>query len=173
MKNENEIAPINEDLNVPKYEVEEIKQKIYVIRGKQVMLESDVAKLFKYQTKDLNRNVRNNISRFPENYCFQLTEEEYNSLRSQFVTLKNYGRGQHRKYLPYVFTEQGLTMLSAVLHSDKAIRVSIGIMDAFIEMRKFLYENGQALQRISNIENKIVGIEYKMAEHEEKFEEIL
>lgn len=82
---------------------EEIKNLIYTIRGKQVMLDSDVARLFKYATKDLNRNVKNNIERFPEYYCFQLTDEEYKSLRCKNFTLNENGRGQHRKYLPYVF----------------------------------------------------------------------
>lgn len=83
----------------------DIKSMIYTIRGRQVMIDSDVAKLFQYQTKDLNRNVRNNIERFPEYYCFQLTNEEYKSLRCKNFTLNENGRGQHRKYLPYVFTE--------------------------------------------------------------------
>ena len=76
---------------------EEIKSMIYTIRGKQVMLDSDVASLFHYETKDLNRNVKNNIERFPEYYCFQLTSEEYNSLRCKFFTLKKNGRGEHKK----------------------------------------------------------------------------
>ena len=84
---------------------EEIKNLIYIVRGKQVMLDSDVARLFGYQTKDLNRNVKNNIERFPEYYCFQLTEGEYKSLRCKNFTLNKNGRGQHRKYMPYVFTE--------------------------------------------------------------------
>ena len=84
---------------------EEIKNLIYTIRGKQVMLDSDVAKLFNYATKDLNRNVKNNIERFPEYYCFRLTEDEYKSLRCKNFTLNKNGRGAHRKYLPYLFTE--------------------------------------------------------------------
>ena len=81
MNEENNVTPINEDLNVVKYDVNNIKNLIYTIRGKQVMLDSDVANLFEYETKDLNRNVKNNINRFPEYYCFQLSEEEYQSLR--------------------------------------------------------------------------------------------
>jgi len=88
-----------------------IENLIYEIRGMRVMLDSDIAKLFGYETKDLNRNVKNNINRFPKNYCFQLTEEEYSSLRCKNFTLKN-SRGQHRKYLPYVFTEYGITTMS-------------------------------------------------------------
>ena len=94
---------------------EDIKNLIYTIRGKQVMLDSDVARLFEYATKELNRNVKNNIERFPEYYCFQLTDEEYKSLRCKIFTLNENGRGQHRKYLPYVFTEYGITMLAGLL----------------------------------------------------------
>jgi len=169
MKNENNIAPINEDLNVVKYEVEDIKQKIYTIRDKQVILDSDIAKLYEVETKKLNQAVKRNIERFPEEFCFQLTEEEYESLRSQFVTLKIQGRGQHRKYLPYAFTEQGVAMLSTVLHSDKAIRVSINIMKAFTEMRNFILNNNMLFEKISNIELK--QIEYQKST-DDKFEKV-
>lgn len=103
MESENKnIAPINEDLNVVKYEIEDIKNLIYNIRGKQVMLDSDVAMLYNYPTKRINETVRRNIERFPENFCFQLSEYE----------VENYGG---RRYLPYVFTEQGIAMLSGLL----------------------------------------------------------
>lgn len=94
---------------------ENIKNLIYTVRGKQVMLDSDLARLFEYETKDLNRNVKNNIERFPEYYCFQLTEEEYKDLRCKIFTLNGKGRGQHRKYMPFVFTEYGITMLAGLL----------------------------------------------------------
>lgn len=125
-----------------------------------VMLDSDVAMLYHYETKKINQAVKRNIERFPEKFCFQLTEDEFSILRSQIVTLnksninqisaipslksqttilnENIGRGKHRKYLPYVFTEQGIAMLSGLLKNDIAIQVSIHIMDAFVEMRKFL-----------------------------------
>ena len=144
---------------------DEIKNLIYTIRGKQVMLDSDVAKLFCYKTKDLNRNVRNNIERFPEYYCFQLTEEEYKSLRCKNFTLNKNGRGQHRKYLPYVFTEYGITMLAGLLKSEIAVKVSINIVNAFIEMRKFISSNAQVFERLTNVE-------YKLLEHDKKFDEI-
>ena len=112
---ENKLAIQNELTN------EDIKNLIYTIRGKQVMLDSDVARLFEYATKDLNRNVKNNIERFPEYYCFQLTDEEYKSLRCKIFTLNENGRGQHRKYLPYVFTEYGITMLAGLLKSQVAV----------------------------------------------------
>ena len=165
MDNNLNITPINEDLNVARYEENSIKNLIYYIRGKQVILDSDIAKLYQVETKKLNQAVKRNIERFPENFCFQLTEDEYNSLRSQFVTLKNYGRGQHRKYLPYVFTEQGISMLSTVLHSNIAIQVSIKIMNAFIDMREFLYNNRHMLERLSNVE-------YKLLEYDNKFNQI-
>ena len=154
---ENKLAIQNELTN------EDIKNLIYTIRGKQVMLDSDVARLFKYQTKDLNRNVRNNIERFPEYYCFQLTNEEYNSLRCKIFTLNKNGRGQHRKYLPYVFTEYGITMLAGLLKSEVAVNVSIKIVNSFIEMRKFLSVNGQIFERLTNME-------YKLLEHDKKFD---
>ena len=120
-----------------------IKNKIYTIRGVQVMLDEDLAKLYQVETKVFNQAVKRNIARFPEHFRFQLTKEEYEYvLRSQIVTLKENlnkdMRGKHRKYLPYVFTEQGVSMLSAVLKSDIAIEVSIKIIDAFVNMRKFL-----------------------------------
>lgn len=144
---------------------EEIKNLIYIVRGKQVMLDSDVARLFGYQTKDLNRNVKNNIERFPEYYCFQLTEEEYKSLRCKNFTLNKNGRGQHRKYMPYVFTEHGITMLAGLLKSNIAVNISIKIVNTFIEMRKFLIQNGQVFDRISTLE-------YKQLENEKNFDKI-
>ena len=104
--------------------IEDIKDLIYTIRGKQVMLDSDVASLYHYKTKSLNLAVKRNIDRFPEEFCFQLTEKEFESLRFQIETLKiQNGRGQHRKYLPYVFTEQGIAMLAGILRSDIAVKV--------------------------------------------------
>lgn len=106
----------------------DIKSLIYVIRNRQVMVDSDLAMLYQVETKRLNEAVKRNIARFPEEFRFQLTEEEAKSLRSQFATLnENDGRGKHRKYLPYVFTEQGIAMLSAVLRSDVAVQVSISM----------------------------------------------
>ena len=100
-----------------------IEDMIYEVRGKQVMLDSDLAKLFGYKTKDLNRNVKNNLSRFPENYCFQLTEEEYENLRCKnFTSSSNYGG---RRYFPYVFTEYGITMLAGILKSEVAVKTSL------------------------------------------------
>ena len=123
-------------------EKEEIKVEnmIHEIRGKQVILDNDVAMLFGYETKYLNRQVQRNINRFPENYCFQLNEEEYNFLRCQIGTLKQ-GKGQHKKYLPYVFTEYGITMLAGILKSDTAVEMSLKIVNTFIAMRKYINNN--------------------------------
>ena len=118
-----------------------IEDMIFEVRGKQVMIDSDVAMLFGYKTKDLNRAVRNNKNRFPENYCFQLTEEEYKNLRCNFFTsssIDNYGG---RRYLPYVFTEYGITMLAGLLKSDVAVTASLKIVDAFVSMRKYISNN--------------------------------
>jgi len=166
MEKENGIMPLNGDFNLVKYEIEDIKQKIFVIRGKQVMLDSEVAKLYHYKTKALNLAVKRNIARFPEEFCFQLTEKEFESLRFQFETLKiQNGRGQHKKYLPYVFTEQGIAMLAGILRSEIAVKVSINIIKAFIEMRKFLLMNGQVFERLTNIE-------YQLLEHDKKIDEV-
>ena len=147
-------------------ECENIKKLIYTIRGKQVMLDSDVAMLYQYETKNVNKAMKRNIERFPEDFCFQLTELELENLRFQIGTssLKedNYGG---RRYLPYVYTEQGIAMLSGILKNEIAIQVSISIMRAFIEMRKFLNSNGQMFERLTNDE-------YKLLEHDKKFDEV-
>ena len=153
---ENKLATRNE------LAIEDIKNLIYMIRGKQVMIDNAVANIYHCETKYLNRVVKRNIERFPEEFCFQLTENEFEVLRCQFVTLNKNGRGQHRKYLPYVFTEQGIAMLSALLKSDVAVRVSINIMKAFIEMRKFLMINGQIFERLSSVENKLLEHDKKI-----------
>ena len=165
MEENNNIVPKNVEVDETIYDTEKIKNLIYNIRGKQVMLDSDVANLFKYETKDLNRNVRNNIERFPESYCFQLTESEYKSLRCKISTLNKNGRGQHRKYLPFVFTEHGIIMLAGLLKSEVAIDVSIKIVNAFVEMRRFILNYGQVFERLT-------GIEYKLLEHDKKFDQV-
>lgn len=121
-KENNNIVPVNEKIKKIKYEVEDIKNLIYNIREKQVMMDSDVANLYNCETKYVNRVVKRNIERFPEEFCFELTKNEFRVLRCQFVTLNNNGRGQHRKYLPYVFTEQGIAMLSALLKGEIAVK---------------------------------------------------
>ena len=115
-----------------------IENMIYEIRGKKVMLDSDVAFLFDYQTKELNRNIKNNIERFPENYCFRLTEQEYEFLRCNFFTSSNNNSHGGRRYLPYVFTEYGITMLAGILKSELAIKMSLRIVDIFITMKNYI-----------------------------------
>ena len=165
MEQNNNIVPKNVELDKTIYDTEKIKNLIYNIRGKQVMLDSDVAMLYHYETKKINQNVKRNIKRFPENFCFQLNEKELEVLRSQFVTLEKKGKGQHGKYLPYVFTEQGIAMLSGLLKNDIAVQVSINIMNAFVEMRKFIVNNGKIFERLTNVE-------YKLLEHDKKFDKV-
>jgi len=126
-----------------------IHQKIFTLRGKHVMLDEDLATLYQVTTKRLNEQVKRNIERFPNDFMFQVSESEYESLRSQFATLDT-GRGKHRKYMPYAFTENGVYMLSAVLKSQVAIEVSIEIMRTFTKLREFsLHYNALAKQLIS------------------------
>ena len=128
-----------------------IENMIYEIRGKQVMLDSDVAMIFGYKTKDLNRTVKNNIDRFPERYCFKLTEEEYKNLRCNFFTSSLNGNYGGRRYMPYVFTEYGITMLATILKSKVATQVSIAIMDAFVTMRKYISSNLLEQKYVNNM----------------------
>jgi hypothetical protein len=141
----------------------EIENRIFTIRGVQVMLDSHLAELYMVETGRLNEQVKRNTERFPKEFMFQLTADEYESLRSQIAILKN-TRGQHRKYLPYVFTEQGVAMLSAVLRSDTAVTVSIQIMQAFVQMRKVLTQNAALFQRLDNVERKQLEAEGKFNE---------
>lgn len=148
---------------------EEIKNLIYTIRGKQVMLDSDVAMLYHYETKKVNQAVKRNIDRFPERFCFQLSENELESMWSQIVTTSKLEDNKYRskKYLPYVFTEQGIAMLSGILKSEVAVQVSIKIMDAFVEMRKFINANNSLFEKVITIENKM---DKKLIEHDKKFD---
>lgn len=141
----------------------EIEHRIYTVRGKQVMLDSDLAGIYQVETKVFNQAIRRNIERFPENFCFQLSADEWESLRSQFVTL-DAGRGQHRKYLPFAFTEQGIAMLSAVLRSDIAVKVSIEIMNAFVEMRKTFMSHAALFHRLDKVELKQLKADLKFEE---------
>ena len=141
-----------------------IENLIYEIRGKQVMLASDVAKLYQVETKALNQVVKRNLNRFPEDFCFQLTLEEAQevSSRSQIVTLNRSGnnRGNNIKYLPYVFTEHGVMMLSGLLKSDIAAKVNVAIIKAFVLMRKYI-ANNTLETRVSNIETKLIDYDHK------------
>lgn len=149
--------------NKPIINPKEIQNLIYTIRGKQVMLDSDLASLYQVETKNLNKAVKRNMERFPVSFCFQLTEEETQNLRFQFGTSSlNYGG---RRYLPYVFTEQGVAMASAILRSDIAVKVSVEIMEAFVEMRRMLISNASLFHRLENIE-------LKQLQADQKFEEL-
>ena len=140
-----------------------ISKLIYSVRGKQVIMDSDLAMLYQVETKKFNQAVKRNINRFPEQFRFQLTKKEYEDLRSQNVTSN--GKGG-RRYLPYVFTESGIAMLSAVLNSDIAISVSIRIMDEFVRMRHIMANNALMFEKINAIELK--QLEYQK-DTDEKF----
>src|SRR3989339_778545 len=173
-----------------KTDKQEIETRIFTIRGIQVMLDSHLAELYSVETKQINRAVKRNSYRFPKEFMFQLTAVEWENLRLQIVTSSsddslrfqngtlekdsslgfqngtlNAGRGQHRKYLPHVFTEQGVAMLSAVLHSETAVKVSVQIMHAFVVMRKFIADNAVVFQRLDKVERK-------QLEADEKFERV-
>ena len=170
---------------------DDIQSRIYTIRGVQVMLDSDLAEFYGVETKVLNQAVKRNIERFPQEFCFQLTAEESNSLRSQIVTLENENslnyrigtskNGQNlksqivtsswggKRKASYVFTEQGVAMLSGVLKSAKAVQISIQVINAFVAMRRFLASNAEVFQRLGVVERK--QIEHK-ADADHKFEQI-
>ena len=136
-----------------------IESLIYTIRDQPVMIDRDLARLYGVETKVLNQAVKRNVQRFPQDFMFQLTKEE--CLRSQIVTLKE-GRGHHLKYMPYVFTENGVAMLSSVLRSEKAIEVNIRIMRAFSAMRNFLVNNAAIFQRMDQLEMKQLKTDEKV-----------
>lgn len=151
-KDNSELIDVNSDVKDRVMEVSHIQSLIYVIRGKQVMLDSDLAILYQVETKTFNQAVKRNIERFPENFRFQLKE----------------GRGG-RRYLPYVFTEQGIAMLSAVLRSDIAIQVSIRIMETFVEMRKYMANTSLLYDRMNAIEERQITYQN---ETNEKFDKV-
>jgi hypothetical protein len=132
--------------------VERIEKAILLIRGQKVILDHDLADLYEVSTKRLNERVRRNLARFPEDFMFQLTEEEAEALRSQFATSKKSRGG--RRYLPYVFTEQGVSMLSSVLNSERAIEVNIAIMRAFVRLREMLASHKDLSRKLDELEKK-------------------
>jgi len=131
--------------------VERIENKIYLIRGQKVMIDRDLSELYKVKTFNLNKAVRRNLSRFPVDFMFQLSKDEYQSLRFQIGILK---RGKHAKYLPYVFTEQGVAMLSSVLNSERAILVNIQIIRTFTRLRQILATHKDLRKKIESMERK-------------------
>ncbi|HEY4832474.1 MAG TPA: ORF6N domain-containing protein [Waddliaceae bacterium] len=148
--------------------IKSIQNRIYEIRGERVMLDRDLAALYETETKALNLAVKRNLKRFPADFMFQLTKEEFEDLRFQIETiekqetplrlqnetLKN-GRGQHSKYLPYAFTEQGVAMLSGILHSDKAIIMNIAIMRVFVEVRRILFRQNDLKEQLKQIKERL------------------
>jgi len=137
-----------------------IKSRIYTLRNREVMLDEDLAELYQVSSKRLNEQVKRNIERFPDDFMFQLTEKEYENLRSQIATSSSEHGG--RRYLPYVFTEQGVYMLSAVLKSQVAIEVSISIMRTFTKIREFSMHYNALARQIMELEKK----------HNKKFKEV-
>lgn len=133
--------------------VEMIERKIYLIHAHKVMLDSDLAELYGVETRTLIQAVKRNISRFPSDFMFQLNFQEVAALRSQIVTLKK-GRGEHRKYAPYVFTENGVAMLSSVLNSERAVQVNIAIMRVFVKLREMIATNKDLARKLSDMEKK-------------------
>jgi phage regulator Rha-like protein len=162
-----------------------IQNRIYEIRGERVMLDKDLAFLYETETKSLNLAVKRNIKRFPPDFMFQLTQEEWSNLRFQFETSKNsnslrfqfetlkIGRGQHSKYLPYAFTEQGVAMLSGVLNSDKAIEMNISIMRAFVEVRKILLQQNDLKEQLKELKKRVGGHDVQLSQIYDALENLL
>jgi len=165
-KTENNELTTNRD---PLVVVDNIETLIKVIRGQQVMLDKDLATLYGVEAKVLNQAVKRNIERFPDDFRFQLTKEE--CLRSQIVTL-NEKQGQHLKYMPYAFTEQGVAMLSSVLRSQTAIDVNIQIMRAFVSMRHFMVNNASVFSRLETIEYHQLEMQQHQQETDKRIDEV-
>ena len=166
-ENENILEPVKGSDNSPLLPIESL---IHVIRGQQVMLDSNLARLYGVETKRLKEQVRRNLNRFPSDFMFELTKEECS--RSQFATLKA-GRGQNIKYMPFAFTENGVAMLSSVLKSDTAIEVNIRIMRAFTAMRSFLMSNAHVFQRLETVEHHQLLMQKHLSDTDRKIDEIL
>lgn len=148
----------------------DISQLIYVIRGRQVMIDSDLAILYQVETKNINKAMKRNIKRFPDDFCFQLSSDEEKELKFQIGTSNDEKTRGGRRYPHYVYTEQGIAMLSAVLKSDVAIQVSIRIMKTFVEMRKYLANNALIIERINSIEKRQIAGEIEQISYREETE---
>ncbi len=153
------------------YDDVQIRDMIYTVRGKQVMLDSDLAELYKVETRTLNRAAKRNEDRFPEDFRFKLTREELDNLRCQIGTLAGQDADSSigRTYLPHVYTEQGVAMLSGVLRSKVAIDVSVCIMRAFVEMRHFIADNAHMFEQIRSIDHRLDSLERST---DERFERV-
>ncbi len=142
--------------------LETITHRILMLRGQKVLLDSDLAALYDVPTKRFNEQVKRNLERFPADFMFQLTEEEWESLRSQIATLKP-GRGQHRKYMPYAFTEHGAIMAATILNSSRATEVSVYVVRAFVRLREVLASNAELAKRLNDLER---STEAKAMQHD-------
>ena len=173
----------NMENSIVQLQVENIENRIFVIRNQQVMIDRDLALLYGVETKRLNEQVKRNIERFPERFMFQLTKEEqeyYDCQRSQIATLNDLKsqnatsnmRGKYSKYLSYAFTEQGVAMLSSVLRSETAVQVSIRIMDAFVTMRRFLQNNAQIFVELGSIKQHLIESDLHHKENDQKIERL-
>ena len=147
-----------------------VEKMIQVIRDKQVLLDRDLATLYGVETRVLNQAVKRNLERFPERNCFQLTEEELKKWKSQIVISNSEKLGLRK--MPFAFTEQGVAMLASVLRSETAVRVSLQIMDAFVAMRHVMMQNGGLVNRLSNVETKVIEQEAHLLDHEHKLDEL-
>ena len=158
----------NQPLNLISIENKNIEECIYNVRGQQVMLDSDIAFFFEVETKTINKQMKRNIDRFPEDFCFQLSNKEMNDLRCHFGTTKFLS--SKRRYNPYVYTEEGIIALAGVLKNDIAAKMSVEIARRFIQMRKFILENGDVLLALAKLQNRQIEFEN---ETNKKFDEIL
>ena len=152
-----------------------IQNMVYEIRGQKVMLDHDLADLYGVELKAMNQAVKRNIGRFPSDFMFQLTNGEWNSLRSQFVTSKNNRGG--RRYIPYAFTEHGILMLSSVLNSDKAVKINIQVMRVFVKMRYYMLSQNATNEQIDELRKLLMvyieNTDYKLSKHDKTIEQII
>lgn len=169
-ENHNNLGPIDNGNNITLLPIENL---IHIIRGQQVMIDSDLARLYGVETKRLKEQVKRNANRFPADFMFELTKEEFESLRSQFATSNHDTRRGGNRYIPYAFTENGVAMLSSVLKSETAIDVNIRIMRAFTSMRSFLMNNAHVFQRLEAVEHHQLFIQKHLSDTDRKIDEIL
>lgn len=169
-ESENKLEPIDNRNNTSLLPIESL---IHVIRGQQIMIDSDLARLYGVETKYLKRSVKANIKRFPPDFMFELELTEFDSLRCKNCTSNTKPQRGGTRYMPFAFTEQGVAMLSSVLKSDTAIEVNIRIMRAFTAMRSFLINNAHVFQRLETVEHHQLLLQEHLSEHDRKFEEVL
>ena len=169
-ESENKLEPIDNRNNTSLLPIESL---IHVIRGQQIMIDSDLAQLYGVETKYLKRSVKANIKRFPPDFMFELELTKFDSLRCKNCTSNTKPQRGGTRYMPFAFTEQGVAMLSSILKSDTAIEVNIRIMRAFTVMRSFLINNAHVFQRLETVEHHQLLLQEHLSEHDRKFEEVL